>query len=127
MRRSFLLMATALGEGATGLLLVIWPSLLMLLLLGTEQAALETLVLARIAGAALLAFSIVCWTGRSRERDSRQRGLLVAVLFYDVAAAVILAYAGGFMDCAGIALWPAVAIHLALAGWATAEVFVERR
>jgi hypothetical protein len=46
-----------------------------------------------------------------------QRGLLTGVLIYDLAAAAVLAYAGLFLDMAGLALWPAVALHAALAFW----------
>jgi hypothetical protein len=36
---------------------------------------------------------------------------------YDVAAAVILAYAGLSLSFVGVALWPAVVLHAALAVW----------
>jgi hypothetical protein len=38
-------------------------------------------------------------------------------LIYDVAAAVILAYTGWFLNLVGILLWPAVLLHAALAVW----------
>jgi hypothetical protein len=46
--------------------------------------------------------------------------LLTSVLIYDVAAAVILAYTGLFVNIVGIALWPAVVLHAALAIWCVA-------
>jgi hypothetical protein len=45
---------------------------------------------------------------------------LIGVLIYDVAAAVILAYAAVFMRLVGVALWPAVALHGTLALWCAA-------
>lgn len=107
---------TALGEGATGLLLLVQPSFLLSILLGIGTAAPETLLVGRIAGAALLAFGIACWAGL---RDQRP-GTLAAVLLYDVAAAALLTYAAIGLYMSGIALWPAVVLHGVLAVWATA-------
>ena len=117
MHEKYLLIATALAEAGTGLLLLVWPPVLFALLLGVDQAAPDTTVCARIAGAALLAIGVACWIGRSDSRSPAQVGLLIAVLIYDVGAAVILAYTGLFVHLVGIALWPAVVLHAALAIW----------
>jgi hypothetical protein len=117
MHRANLLIVTALGEAGTGLLLLVWPPVLLALLLGVNQASPETICCARIAGAALLAIGVACWIGRSDTHSSAQLGLLIGVLIYDVAAAVILAYTGLFVNLVGIALWPAVGLHAALAVW----------
>ena len=119
MHRSYFLITTALGEGGAGLLLLVVPSVAQSLLLGVDQATRETTFFARIAGAALLAIGVACWCGRSDKHRSAQWGLLASVLVYDVAAAVILAYAG-FLGLVGIALWPAVFVHSALAVWCIA-------
>jgi hypothetical protein len=111
------LIVTAASEAGTGLLLLVWPPVLLALLLGVDQASPETTCCARIAGAALLAIGVACWIGRSDTNSSAQLGLLIGVLIYDVSAAVILAYAGLFVNLAGMALWPAVVLHAALAGW----------
>jgi hypothetical protein len=117
MHPAILLIVTALAEAGTGLLLLVWPSVLFALLLGVDQATPETICCARIAGAALLAIGVACWIGRSDAHTSTQLGLLIGVLIYDVAAAVILAYTGLFVNLVGIALWPAVVLHGALACW----------
>jgi hypothetical protein len=117
MHRTNLLIVTALTEAGTGLLLLVWPPVLLALLLGVTQASPETTCCTRIAGAALLAIGVACWIGRSDLQGSAQRGLLTGVLLYDVAAAVILAYTGLFVNLVGIALWPAVALHGTLAVW----------
>jgi hypothetical protein len=117
MHRANLLIVTALTEAGTGLLLLIWPPVLFALLLGAERPSPEANILARIAGAALLAIGVACWLGRSDKQSSAQLGLLTGVLIYDVAAAVILAHAGLFLGLVGIALWPAVVLHAALAVW----------
>jgi hypothetical protein len=117
MHREYLLIVTAIGEAGTGLLLLVWPPILLALLLGVDQASPETSCCARIAGAALLAIGVVCWLGRSTALGPSQFGLIVGVLIYDVAATAILAYTGLFLRLVGVALWPAVVLHAALAGW----------
>jgi hypothetical protein len=117
MHRASLLIVTALIEVVTGLLLLVWPPALLALLLGVHQASPETIACARIAGAALLGGGVACWIGRSDTQGPAQLGLLTGVLIYDAAAAVIVAYAGVFLGLVGIALWPAVLVHAALAGW----------
>ena len=117
MHRTSLLIVTALSEGGTGLFLVIWPPVPLALLLGVKQPSPEALPCARVAGAALVALGVTCWFGRFDKRSPTQFGLLTGVLTYDVAAAVILAYTGLFMKLLGIALWPAVLVHAALAVW----------
>jgi hypothetical protein len=43
--------------------------------------------------------------------------LLTGILIYNVAAAILLAYAGVALKMIGVLLWPAVAIHAILAIW----------
>ncbi len=117
MHRTLLLIVTALGEGGTGLLLLVLPSVPQALLLGTSQASPETTIFARIAGVALLAIGVACWLGRSDAPGPAQRGLIAGALVYDMAAAALLAYAGLFLNLVGLALWPAVVLHAVLAVW----------
>jgi hypothetical protein len=120
MHRANLLIVTAVIETGTGLLLLAWPPVLLALLLGIGQASPETVCCARIAGAALLTLGVACWSGRFDTQGSAHLGLLIGVLVYDVAAAVILVCTGLFVNLVGIALWPAVALHAALAVWCAA-------
>jgi hypothetical protein len=117
MHRSYLMLVTALTEGGTGLLLLVWPLVLLRLLLGVDQASTEALATARIAGAALLAIGVACWLGRNDHARPAQQGLLLGILIYDVGASAILVYTGWFSSLAGIALWPAVVLHAALTLW----------
>ena len=97
------LIFAAVGEAATGLALLIVPSLVGQLLLGEEFAGVAIPV-ARVAGIALIALGIACWPGPP----------LVGMLIYSAAVTLYLAYvgfAGGFV---GVLLWPAVALHGAL-------------
>ncbi len=115
MCRTYLLSVTALGEGGIGFLLLAWPPVPMVLLLGVDQASSEVAFFARIAGAALVALGVACWMGRNDH--PAPDGLLLSVLSYDVAATAILGYTGWFLGLVGIALWPAVVLHAVLAVW----------
>ena len=120
MHRTWFLIVTALVEVGTGLSLLFLPSIPLALLLGVSGAAPATAVIARVAGAALLAIGVASFLARSDQHSPAQLGLLTGVLIYDAAAAVLLAYAGAVLKMAGIALWPAVALHTALAAWCVA-------
>jgi len=109
-------MVTALSEGGTGIALLAAPAVVFALLLGVESPAPEALVVGRVSGGALLAIGVTCWLVQG-ESGQIQRGVLAGVLIYDVAAAALLAYAGAVLSMAGAALWPAVALHGALALW----------
>jgi hypothetical protein len=92
------------------------------LLLGVDDISQEVNTVARVAGAALLAIGVSCWLGRFDRHSPAQLGLLIGVLIYDVAAAMLLAYTRLFMDLGGILLWPAVTLHTALAIWCIASL-----
>jgi hypothetical protein len=117
MHRANLFIVTAVLEMGTGLLLLFIPAVPVALLLGVGEAAAEALLVARLAGAALLAIGVACWSARKGGPSAAQLGLLVGILIYDGAAAALLAYAGLGPGMVGIALWPAVVIHAALAVW----------
>ena len=108
---------TALLEVGTALLLLFVPAVPLAVLLGVGEAAPETLLVARVAGAALLAIGVACWLARNGEPGAAQLGLLTGILIYDIGAAALLVYAGLGLGMVGLALWPAVVIHAALALW----------
>ncbi|HKB06355.1 MAG TPA: hypothetical protein VKD90_29440 [Gemmataceae bacterium] len=122
MGRRYLLTITALGEGATGLALLTVPSFVLALLLGVTSVAAETLVVARVAGGALVAIGLICWIARGDDARPARRGMLAAILIYDVVAAAALAWAGADLAMSGVALWPAAAAHVLLAVWCVAAL-----
>ena len=115
-----LLGLTAIFESATGLALLLAPALMVSLLFGVGLDAPIGLVVARIAGAALLALGVACWLARDEGRRRSVLGLIVALLLYNLAATVVLIHAGIGLKLSGIALWPAVVAHVALAIWCIA-------
>jgi hypothetical protein len=97
------LLLAAIGEAATGVALLIVPSLVGQLLLG-EPLTGVAIPVARVAGIALIGLGIACWPGPP----------LIGMLTYSAAVTLYLAYlglAGGF---GGVLLWPAVVLHLVL-------------
>ena len=103
------LLFAALGEGLTGLALIVAPSLVGHSLLGTELTGVA-LTVARVAGVALVALAIACWPGPPR----------VAMLIYSASVGLYLAYVGLAQGLGGVLLWPAVGLHVLLAGLLTA-------
>jgi hypothetical protein len=111
-----LLTVTAVIETGAGFALLVMPTVIVQLLLGADIAG-TAIPLGRIAGAALLALGIACWLARGNAQSQAARGLVAAMLVYNFGAVVVLGAAGIRLQTAGIALWPAVTIHAAMAAW----------
>lgn len=93
----------AVAEAATGLALLIVPSLVGELLLGQQLTGVAVPV-ARVAGIALIALGIACWPGPP----------LLGMLTYGALVTLYLAYLGLVEGLTGPLLWPAVALHATL-------------
>jgi hypothetical protein len=97
------LIFSAVAEAATGLALLIAPTLVGQLLLG-EQLTGVAIPVARVAGVALVALGIACWPGPP----------LAGMLIYSVWVTLYFGYLGFAAGLAGVLLWPAVVLHLLL-------------
>ena len=117
MRLKELFIVTAVVEIATGLALLGLPAVVLASLLGIQAAVEETLVVSRIAGAALLAIGVASALARDDERSPAQHGLLTGFLTYDVLVALLLVYSALAVQLIGPALWPAVVLHTLLTIW----------
>jgi len=115
-----LLIVTAVAETATGLALLELPSLVVSLLFGGSLDTPTALAVARIIGSALISIGVACWLARNDPQSRAAAGLIAALLFYNAAAAVVLAHAGLGLGLSGIRLWPTVVLHAALAIWCVA-------
>ena len=109
-----LLTLTALFEALTGIGLIVFPFRVISLLIGTLPDGAVVVTLARIAGAALISLAIACWLLRN---NAAATGIVKAMLFYNLAAAVSLLYASIGDKLSGTGLWPAVLLHAGLAVW----------
>ena len=104
------IMATSAGfEAATGLLLLIAPSVLARLLIGSDIDG-PAIIIANIAGLALISLGIACWP----RVGAATRGTFVALLIYNLTVALLLAEAGASSTASGLLLWPAVLVHVIL-------------
>ena len=115
-----LLKLTGIIETATGLGLVAVPSVVVRLLLGSPLGTSAAVMLARVAGAALVALGVACWLARGDTQSRAARGLVATMLLYNVATVAFLAFAGLGLKLHGVALWPAVVLHAAMAVWCIA-------
>jgi hypothetical protein len=97
------LILAAVSEVATGLALLIVPSLVGQLLFGQDLTGVAIPV-ARVTGIALIALGLACWPGPP----------LVGMLTYSAAVTLYLAYVGFAGGSTGILLWPVVALHVIL-------------
>ena len=107
---------TAIIEAATGLALIGVPAIVVRLLLRAEISG-ASMPLGRVAGAALLALGVACLLARDDTQSSAARGLVVAMLMYNIVATAVLAFAGIGLGLHGVVLWPAVVLHAAMGVW----------
>jgi hypothetical protein len=99
-----LLRLTAIIEAATGVALLIVPSLVGRLLFGVEFTGVANPA-ARVTGIALLALGVCCWPGSTA---------LCGMLTYGALVTLYLAYLGVIGEWVGPLLWPAVVLHAVL-------------
>ncbi len=98
-----MLVVAAVIEVATGMALLVVPSLVGQLLLGAELTGIAATV-ARVTGLALIALGVACWPGTP----------LAGMLTYSVTVTLYLAYVGIAGGPTGILLWPVIVLHLIL-------------
>jgi hypothetical protein len=98
------LTVAAVLEVATGMALLIVPSLVGRLLFGEEFTGIVISV-ARVLGIALLALGVACWPGGTA---------LCGMLTYSALATLYLLYLAIRGEWVGPLLWPAVVIHALL-------------
>ena len=94
------LLFAAIVEGATGVALLIVPSLVGLLLFGVQLTGIAVTV-ARLSGIALIGLGVACWTGTP----------LLGMLTYNAAATLYFVFVGIATGFGGILLWPVVFLH----------------
>jgi len=112
--------ATALIELGAGLALLCFPSATVALLVGAPLEGAPALTAARVGGAGLLALGVACWLARGETHSRAARGLIAAMLLYNIAAVGVLTFAGLGFGLLGVALWPAVVLHAVMTVWCVA-------
>jgi hypothetical protein len=110
-----LLIITAVFEVLTGLALLASPSRAGVSLTGSPIDSAAGVIVARVAGAALLAIGVACWLARDHGHSAGGHALIWGLLTYNVAAAAVLGFAGIASAANGPAIWPGTAAHVGLA------------
>ena len=95
------LTVTAVVEVATGMALLIVPSLVGRLLFGEELTGI-VIPVARVLGIALIALGVGCWPGSTA---------LCGMLTYSALVTLYLLYLAIGGEWVGPLLWPVVALH----------------
>ncbi len=116
-----LLKLTAIIEALTGLGLIAVPGLVVQLLLNADISG-AAIPLGRVAGVALLALGVACWLASHDAQSRAARGVVSAMIIYNVGAVFVLGAAGLQLQPTGIALWPAVILHAGMAIWCVASL-----
>ena len=102
--KNWVLAVAAAAEVATGMALLIVPSLVGRLLFGAEFTGVANPA-ARVTGIALLALGVGCWPGSTA---------LCGMLIYGAVVALYLSFLGIRGNWLGPLLWPAVVLHAIL-------------
>ena len=115
-----LLILAAIGEGLTGVILLVYPPIVIRLLFGEEITGAGVLM-SRIAGICLIALGVACWP------DSNTRRAFSGMLTYSTLAMLYLVCVGVRGEAVGFLLWPAVVVHAILVVLLVGARFKERR
>jgi hypothetical protein len=108
----WILYIAAADPTLTGLFMLASPWLFGQLILGADFSG-AALALGRIGGAAMFALGLASWPAGTAADPATAANR--ALLIYNVLATLYLSYVGGVAKMEGVLLWPAVAVHAALA------------
>ena len=111
------LTVTALFEGATAIALLIVPQTLIQLLFEVAINEPIGILVAQIAGSALFAIAIACWLARKYAKEPSTRGLLLALLFYNITVPLLLAYGALYYSLISAGGILVAITHLLFAAW----------
>jgi hypothetical protein len=86
-----------------------------LLLLGSSLDTPTALTVARVGSAGLLALGVTCWLARGDTQSRAARGLVAAMLLYDIPPSLSSLSPALAFGMKG--LWPAVVLHAVMIVW----------
>jgi hypothetical protein len=114
--------ATAAIEAGAGLALLSLPSRAAELLLGVPLETPAASTIARVGGTALLTLGAASWLARGDTQSIAARGLVAAMVLYNLGVALVLGAAGIRLEHVGVLLWPAVALHTGMTLWCIVSI-----
>ena len=95
---------TAAAEAGTGLVLLVYPPILVRLLFGGDIGGVG-IIITRLAGIALVGLGVACWPDNSALQP------LHGMLTYSAFAMLYLIYVGVHGRDVGLLLWPVIVVH----------------
>jgi len=101
------LMLAALAEASTGVILLVYPPIVVRLLFATEILGVGA-IMSRLAGIALIGLGAACWPTTDNRRAFQ------GMVTYSGLAMLFLIYIGVRGDGVGMLLWPGVIVHAIL-------------
>ena len=104
------LSVAAVIEAVTGLVIILFPHVLIRLLFNAEVVGVG-IVIGRLAGIALISLGLGCWMGR---QEASGGWALSAMLIYNALVTIYFALVGFGTEFVGMLLWPAAALHAVL-------------
>lgn len=113
----YLLRVMALIEGATGLSLLFRPSVQARQIMGVTIGTPLEMFLGRSFGTALIVVAMVCWLAGNDARGKVACGVVKAMLFYNITAAVLLVHARVELGLYGPLFWLGIAVHVGMGAW----------
>ena len=102
-----ILMLAALAETGTGIILLVYPPIVVRLLFGAEILG-AGVIMSRLAGIALIGLGVACWPGTDTRRA------FSGMVTYSVLAMLLLLYIGVRGEGVGMLLWPGAIVHAIL-------------
>jgi hypothetical protein len=106
------LIFSAAAEAATGIALMIAPSVVIPLLIRENTTDLA-IWLGRFVGVALLSLAMACWPGQHRLDVGC--AAFRAMVTYNTIVGLLFGYIGAALHVGGPLLWPATVLHLVIA------------
>jgi hypothetical protein len=117
---------TAAIEAGTGLIMITFPSVLARILLGSSLLGPVALTIARIAGVAIFALGAASWLYRNDDQRKTARGLIAALMIFNVGTSAVLIFAGLRLGLSCLGLWSVVMVHTFLAVWCILRLNVNK-
>ena len=118
-----LLIVTALIEVGASVSILCCPSATVALLLGAPLDTPSAISLGRVAGAALFALGLASWLAHYDEKSRAARGVVGAMVLYNLGTVVILVVAALGSQPGGVILWLAIVLHTAMTAWCAASLW----
>ena len=109
------LLIEPLRSKPAGLFLLVAPTVFARLLFGVPLDTAAALTVARIGGTGLLSLGVAAWFASFDAQSCAARGVVSAMVLYNLGAAILLGTATFQPDAVVLVLWAGAGLHAAMA------------